>query len=80
MALVGQFERNDDMEVLTRSASEEIVIDKPVRLIVLKTAPDEVRFGLFDRREEVCNREPVATLRKTVTVIGPFGENIEIDD
>ena len=32
------------MQVLTMRASEEIVIDQPVRVIVMKTAPDKVKL------------------------------------
>jgi len=40
------------MKVLTKRASEQVVIDQPVRLIVLKTGPDKVELGLLDRGED----------------------------
>jgi hypothetical protein len=69
------------MQVFSRRASEEVVIDKPVRVIVLKTAPDKVKFGLLDRGEEVRRTfsAPDRPTGKRVTIIAPYGEEIEID-
>jgi hypothetical protein len=69
------------MQVLTKRASEEVVIDRPVRVIVLTTAPDEVKLGLLDGGEEVRRTfsEPDRPTGKTAKVIAPYGEEIEID-
>jgi hypothetical protein len=69
------------MRVFTKKASEEVVIDKPTRVVVLKTAPDMVKFGLLDRGEDVRRTlsDPDGPTGKTVKVIAPYGEEIEID-
>ncbi len=69
------------MQVLTKRASEEVVIDKPVRVVVLRTAPDEVTFGLLERGDEVRRTfsAPDRPAGKRVKVIAPYGEEIEID-
>ncbi len=69
------------MRVLTKRASEEVVIDQPVRLVVLKTTPDKVKFGLLDRGAEVRRTfsSPDRPTGKTVKIIAPYGEEIEID-
>jgi hypothetical protein len=74
-------EREEMMRVFTRRATEEVRIAKPVRLVVLKTAPDEVKFGLLDSGDDVrrtCS-DPDRPTRKRVKVIAPYGEEIEVD-
>jgi hypothetical protein len=73
------------MKVLTKRASEQVVIDKPVRLVVLNTAPDKVKLGVLDTDEgvEESRREPSPDSdRRTemgVKIVAPYGEEIEID-
>jgi len=69
------------MQVFTKRASEEIVIEKPVRLIVLKTAPDQVKFGVLDKGDDVRRTfsHPDCPTGMKVKVIAPYGEEIEID-
>ncbi len=69
------------MQVFTKRASEEVVIDKPVRVIVLKTTPNKVKVGLLDRGEAVRRTSPAPgrPARKRVKIIAPYGEEIEID-
>lgn len=40
------------MMVVTKRASEEFVIDKPIRVVVLETTPDKVKFGLLDTGDD----------------------------
>jgi len=74
-------ERSGNMKVLTKRASEQVMIDQPVRLIVLKTGTDKVELGLLDRGEDVRRTfsDPDRPSEKRVKVIAPFGEEIEID-
>jgi hypothetical protein len=69
------------MQVITRRASEEVVIDKPARVVVLQTAPDKVKLGLLDRGKDVWSTfsDPGRPTGKRVKVIAPYGEEIEID-
>jgi hypothetical protein len=73
------------MRVLTKRTSETFVIDKPGRVVVLKTAPDQVKLGFLDAGEgvEQSRREtsPDSDRRtgRVVKVIAPYGEEIEID-
>jgi hypothetical protein len=70
------------MVVLTKRASEEVVIDKPARVVFLETGPDHVKFGVLDTDEgveEMCRTISPDTGRRTVQVIAPYGEQIEID-
>jgi hypothetical protein len=69
------------MQVFSRRASEEVVLDKPVRVIVLKTAPGKVKFGLRDRGEEIRRTfsAPDRPTGKRVKIIAPYGEEIELD-
>jgi hypothetical protein len=70
------------MVVLTKRASEEVVIDKPVRVVFLETARDHVTFGVLDPDEglgESRRGGAPDSDRGTVQVIAPYGEEIEID-
>jgi hypothetical protein len=69
------------MRVFTKRASEEVVIDRPARVVVLKTAPDRVKLGLLEGGEEVRRTfpDPDRPTGERVKVIAPFGEEIEID-
>jgi hypothetical protein len=70
------------MVVLTKRASEEVVLDKPARVVFLETAPDHVKVGVFDAEEGVedsCRVSSPDSGRRTVPVIAPYGEEIEID-
>jgi len=73
------------MMVLTKRASEEVVIDKPSRVVVLETKPDMVKFGLLDSGNdfrESCREtysDPDRHTGWSVKIIAPFGEEIEID-
>jgi hypothetical protein len=69
------------MRVFTKRASEEVVIDQPVRVVILRTAPDKVKFGLLDRGDEVRRTfsDPDRPTGKRAKVIAPYGEEIEID-
>jgi hypothetical protein len=74
-------ERTGNMKMFTKRASEEVMIDQPVRLIVLKTAPDRVESGLLEKGEDVRRTfsDPHRPSEKRVKVVAPFGEEIEID-
>jgi hypothetical protein len=68
------------MVVLTERVSEEV--DKPARVVFLETAPDHVKVGVFDAHEGVevmCGTISPDSGRRTVRVIAPYGEQIEID-
>jgi hypothetical protein len=68
--------------VFTRGPSEEVVIDRPVRVVFLETARDHVTFGVLDPDEGLGeSRRGVSpdSDRGTVTIIAPYGEEIEID-
>jgi hypothetical protein len=75
-------ERRGSMVVLTKRASEEVVIDKPARVVFLETGPDHVKVGVLDTDEgvEECWRATSRDAgRRTVPVIAPYGEQIEIE-
>jgi len=72
------------MVVLTKTVGEEVVIDKPSRVVLPETAPDKVRYGLLDMGydfRESC-REPFSGpgrhTGRSVQMIAPYGEEIEI--
>jgi len=73
------------MQVLTRRASEEVVIDQAARMVVLETAADQVKLAVLDPTNGVTTgvREtgPDAERHtgRRVAVIAPYGERIEID-
>jgi len=73
------------MVVLTKRASEEVVIDKSHRVVVLETGPDKVKFGLldtgcdFEKSNEETFSDTYRSNGRTVKVIAPYGEEIEID-
>jgi hypothetical protein len=70
------------MLVLTKRASEEVVIDKPVRVVILETARGHVTFGVLDPNEGLEDSRRGGSPdsdRGTVKVIAPYGEEIEID-
>jgi hypothetical protein len=70
------------MEVLTKRASEEVFIDKPMRVVCLETAPDHVTLGVLDPDEEFeegYSEFSPHSDRGTVKVIAPYGEEIEIE-
>jgi hypothetical protein len=70
------------MVVLTKRASEEVVLDRPVRVVFLETARDHVKFGVLDPDEgvaEVRRGGAPDSDRGTVKVIAPYGEEIEVD-
>jgi hypothetical protein len=80
----GFLERSNRMQVLTKRASEEVVIES-VRVLVLETGADKVRFAILEPGDgfgERC-RETIANSGQRhgtgVKVIAPFGEEIEID-
>jgi hypothetical protein len=73
------------VQVLTRRAAEEVVLDHPGRVVVLETAADEVKLGVVDATDgfaagvrEVAPDAGRSTGRP-VQVIAPYGETIEID-
>jgi hypothetical protein len=61
------------------------MIDKPTRLVVLEAAANKVKFGILWKggssgergRETVAH--PSGRAGKTVKIIAPYGEEIEID-
>jgi hypothetical protein len=73
------------MVVLTKTVGEEVVIDKPSRVVILETAPDKVRYGLLDMAydfREGCRETfsgPDRHTGRSVKMIAPYGEEIEID-
>jgi Global regulator protein family len=70
------------MVVLTKRASEEVVMDKPVRVVVLETARDHVTLGVLDPGDGFAGSRRGGfpdSDRGTVKVIAPYGEEIEID-
>jgi hypothetical protein len=73
------------MVVLTRRAAEEVVLDQPGRVVVLETAPDQVKLGVLDTgegREGGRRESPPGWGRHpggAVQVIAPYGEWVEID-
>jgi hypothetical protein len=78
-------ERRQSMMVLTKRASEEVVIDKPRRVVVLETAPDKVKLGLLDTGDDFRESfdatfsDPDRHTGRSVKIIAPYGEEIEID-
>jgi len=73
------------MMVLTKRVSEEFVIDKPGRVVVLETAPDKVKLGFLDTGDdfgESCREtfsDPDRDTDSSVKIVAPFGEEVEID-
>jgi hypothetical protein len=73
------------MLVQTKKVSEEFVLDKSTRLVVLEARANKVKFGILDRGEGPReNRKETAApperrTGKTVKIIAPYGEEIEID-
>ena len=69
------------MRVFTRRASEEVGVDRPARLVVLRTATDGVQLGLLEGGEDAGKGgpDPGPPADEVVKVIAPFGEVIEID-
>jgi hypothetical protein len=73
------------MVVLTKRASEQVVLDKPGRVVVLETAPDKVKLGVLGAGEgcEESRRESSPDSGRSaggaVQVIAPYGEQVEID-
>jgi hypothetical protein len=71
------------MRVLTKKVSEEVLIDKPTRLVVLEAAANKVKFGIKGGGSGERGREtaahPNGRAGKTVKIIAPYGEEIEID-
>jgi hypothetical protein len=73
------------MQLLTRRACEEVVIDKAARVVVQETAANQVKLAVVDPtngfrtgvRETGPNAERDTGRR--VAVIAPYGEWIEID-
>jgi hypothetical protein len=51
-------------------------------VVFLETGPDHVKFGVLDTDEgveESCRATSPDSGRRTVAVIAPYGEQIEID-
>jgi hypothetical protein len=70
------------MEVLTKRASEEVFIDKPMRMVFLETTGDHVTLGVLDPDEEFeegYGEVSPHSDRGTVKVMAPYGEEIEIE-
>ena len=73
------------MQVLTKRASEEVVLVQAARVVVLETAADEVKLAILDPangfpasvRETTPNAERPSG--RLVQVIAPYGEVIEVD-
>jgi carbon storage regulator CsrA len=77
--------RGNAMQVLTKRASEEVVLAKPARIVVLETTADEVKFGILDDSEGPggsCRETSAGTGGHTgagVRFLAPDGEEVEVD-
>jgi hypothetical protein len=73
------------MQVLTKRASEEIVLVQAARVLVLETAADEVKLAILDLANDFAAsvRETTPDAKRPtgrlVQVIAPYGEVIETD-
>jgi hypothetical protein len=73
------------MQVLTKRASEEVLIGQVARVVVLETAAEEVKLAVLDAGHGFTARGGAAVADaerhagRRVRVIAPYGETIEID-